>query len=199
MGLSSDLFAFVVFFIKALIYSVMCADTKNQLVCLTEYSFALRQPLMCGRDDGYHYRRFVKAVQAEETRTQLPGRFRNRVGFMRVFSEQTMEDAREKDQALQEKEHAWNKRLSEEADGINFLLAENDSMLQRAYEPRFIWIKEHVDFNITDSYSPKSEMILSGNTTHRVARASVVPVDLAWHGIGMALAPKLQISHQTPI
>ncbi|CAJ0591965.1 unnamed protein product [Cylicocyclus nassatus] len=166
---------------------VNCADTKNQLVCLTEYSFALKQPLLCGRDDGYHYQRYMRAVQAEETRTQLPGRFRNRIGFVRVFSEQTMEDAREKDQALQEKEHAWNKRLSEEADGINFLLAENDSMLQRAYEPKFIWIKDHVDFNITDFYSPKSELIFGGSNLRIPSRGTRGPLKVPRNWIEVPL------------
>ncbi|KAK6754765.1 hypothetical protein RB195_013637 [Necator americanus] len=137
---------------------VICADTRNQLVCLSEMTFASKQLLLCGRDDRFHYKRYMQAIEVDES-MWAPGRFRNRIGFQRVFCTQTIEDARRRDEEKQSVEAAWMKRLVQ-TDATNFNQAEDDDRsFQKAYEPNSAVMADHVDFNLSDVYSRRQEFV----------------------------------------
>ncbi|EYC23805.1 hypothetical protein Y032_0015g2840 [Ancylostoma ceylanicum] len=137
---------------------VTCADTRNQLVCLSELTFASRRPLLCERDDGFHFKRYMQAVETDESMWQ-PGRFQNRVGFMRVFYTQSIEEARHRDSERQLVEAAWMKRLVE-ADSVNFNKTVDDRVFQRASQPNSALMSDHVDFNLSDMFSRRQEGII---------------------------------------
>ncbi|RCN50563.1 hypothetical protein ANCCAN_03176 [Ancylostoma caninum] len=137
---------------------VTCADTRNQLVCLSELTYASRRPLLCGRDEGYHFKRYMQAVETDESMWQ-PGRFQNRVGFMRVFYTQSIEEARHRDNERQLVEAAWMKRLME-ADSVNINKTLDDRVFQRASQPNSAVMSDHVDFNLSDMFSRRQEGII---------------------------------------
>ncbi|WKY09235.1 hypothetical protein Q1695_001973 [Nippostrongylus brasiliensis] len=129
---------------------ITSADTKNQLVCLSEMTFASRRQLLCGRDDQFHYKRYMEAAENENWQG---GRFEHRIGYQRVFATQTIQEARQKDQEMQQKEAAWMQRLVELNTTNLSQSSEDSSHYQKAFQPNSLDMTRHIDFNLSDEYS----------------------------------------------
>ncbi|XGW04437.1 hypothetical protein V3C99_015541 [Haemonchus contortus] len=137
------------------VHDVATADTKNQLVCLTELTFAARRQLLCGRNDRFHFKRYMRAIETDESKWQQ-GRFQHRVGYMRVFMTQSLDDARLKDQEQQRREAAWMGRLVD-VETMRIKTESNSLEFQKANQPNSLSMSEHIDFNLCDLYSKKRE------------------------------------------
>ncbi|VDO85989.1 unnamed protein product [Heligmosomoides polygyrus] len=133
---------------------VTSADTRNQLICLSELTFASKLQLLCGRDDLFHRKRYMEAAEQDESKWQ-PGRFQHRIGYQRVVLKQSIDDARVKDIEQQKKEAAWMKRLVDlDAERIS-KASGNPRDYQKADEPSSSAMIEHIEFNLVDEYSKK--------------------------------------------
>ncbi|KHJ88091.1 hypothetical protein OESDEN_12118 [Oesophagostomum dentatum] len=142
--------------------SVTCADTRNQLVCLTELTYASKQPLLCGRDDEYHFKRFMRAVEVDES-SWGPGRFRNRIGYVRVFNDESIEQARARDQAQQQNEADWIGRLVS-AEVVSLNKTDDERSFRKGAQPNSNQMGKHVDFNLSDMFSRKYTPVLKDPT-----------------------------------